>query len=97
VSITVSQLLAAINGLEKLGVDTSAAASLNLDSLPADLVVADEALSIVGIFIPPVAVAAAVLAVAIELEPLLPLISIGPDPDPENDGQTTLGQGGRRA
>jgi hypothetical protein len=93
--ITVSQLLGAIAGLEALGIDTSAAASLNLSSLSADAVVGEDILSVVAIFWPPAALLEAALVVAVEIAPLLPPISIKPDPNPEVDAQTTTGPGGR--
>jgi hypothetical protein len=92
--ITVSQLLGAIAGLEALGIDTSAAASLNLSSLSADAVVGEDILSVVAIFWPPAALLEAALVVAVAIVPLLPPISIKPDPDPEVDSQTTT-EGGR--
>lgn len=95
-SVTAGQIVGAIEGLNQLGVDTSAADSLNLNSLPADLVVGEDVLSVVGIFIPPVAVAATLLAVAIALEPLV-AANVKPDPLPMTDAQTTQSRGGRTA
>jgi hypothetical protein len=93
-SVTVAQLLSAIEGLEELGIDTSAAASLNLSDLPEDAVVGEDALSVVAIFWPPAALLEAALVVAVAIIPLLPAINIRPAPDPEVDSQTTT-QGGR--
>jgi hypothetical protein len=94
VTITAGQLLEAINGLEELGVDTSAAASLNLSDLSEDTVVGEDILSVVAIFWPPAALLEAALVIAAEIVPLLPALNIKPDPDPEVDSQTTT-QGGR--
>jgi len=93
-SISAGQLLAAIQGIGQLGLDTSWAASLNLSNLPADAIVGEDILSVVAIFWPPAALLEAALVVAVEIAPLLPALNIKPDPDPEIDAQATT-QGGR--
>jgi hypothetical protein len=94
VTITAAQLLGAIEGLEQLGIDTSAAASLNLGDLSDDAVMGEDVLSVVAVFWPPAALLEVALAVAVAIIPLLPAIDIKPDPNPEVDAQTTT-QGGR--
>lgn len=92
-SITAGQLIAAIQGLSQLGVDTSRAASLNLANLPADAVLGEDVLGIVAIFWPPATLLIAALAIAVELAPL---IQVDPDANPMADAQTSEGRGGRR-
>ena len=94
-SVSAGQLIGAIEGLNQLGVDTSAAASLNLASLPMDATVAEDALAVVAVFWPPAGVLEAALGVAVALAPLLPQIHVEPDSEPEVDAQTAQSRGGR--
>lgn len=93
-AITTGQLTAAIEGLSQLGVDTSAAAGLDLTDLPADAVVGEDVLALVAVFWPPAAIAEAVLAVAIEIASVA-RINVAPDPLPMTDAQTAQSRSGR--
>ena len=95
--ITAGQLLSAIQGIGQLGFDTSWAAQLNLSNLAADAVVGEDILSIVAIFWPPAALLEEALVVAVAIIPLLPKISITPDPNPIADAQTTQARSGRNS
>jgi len=89
-TITAGQLLSAIQLLAKAGVDVSAAASLNLGSIPADEAVADDVLTVVAVFWPPAALLEMALPVAIAIAELaIKNPGAGGNDDP-------LGRGGRR-
>lgn len=92
-SVTAGQLIAAMQGLSQLGVDTSKAANLNLADLSADAVVGEDVLGVVAIFWPPATLLIAALEIAVELAPL---IHVQPDASPLADAQTSEGRGGRR-
>ena len=89
-TVTAGQVIAGIQGLAAVGVDVTAAASLNLSSLPADEAVAEDVLSVVAIFWPPAAVLEAALPVALAIAALaIENPGTGANQDP-------LGKGGRR-
>ena len=96
-TITAGQLVSALQALPQLGVDTSAAAGLNLGNLAADATVGEDVLSVVAIFWPPAGLLAEALAVAIALAPIITAsgITVSPDPLPMTDAQTSMGRGGR--
>ena len=91
--ITIGQLNNAIQLLGKMGMDISAASSLGLASLPQDVAVTDDILSIVATFWPPVELIEIILPVALEILALAarnPAVNAIVNSDP-------LGRGGRRA
>jgi hypothetical protein len=95
-AVTVGQITTGLNTLTKLVTALKGAVASNFTNLPDDAVVLEDGLDIASIAWPPAAAIADAIALLVAIEPLVAAsgISIGPDPNPEVDSQTTT-QGGR--
>jgi hypothetical protein len=89
-TITVGQLISAVQGLSSINTTAlSGAVSSHLSNLQDDATVTEEVLGIIAVFWPPAGVIAQVIALDAELAPLVGITTITPDADPEVDAQTT--------
>jgi hypothetical protein len=94
--VTVGQVTAGLKTLTNLVTALKGAVDSNFTNLPDDAVVLEDGLDIASLAWPPAAAIADAIALLVAIEPLVAAsgVSVGPDPDPEVDSQTTT-QGGR--
>ena len=94
--ITAAQVKGAISALSDINTSAlSAAWRSKFSDLDADAVLAEDALGVIAVFFPQAAAIAALIALLVEVKPLLDLHPPTGDADPERDANAYGGRGGR--
>jgi hypothetical protein len=94
--ITAGQVKAAIGALGNVNTGALAEAWRNkFSDLSADAALAEDALGVIAVFFPQAAAIAALIALLVEVRPLLDLHPPTGDEDPERDANAYGGRGGR--